>query len=355
MAQTHEVWAADAINPTARAARILGLVLTEGVADVPAGGWQVQEQASPNMTVRVGSGTAYDVAYVKGDANVGQGLYAIRNTQSYVGSGNTDLTVSPGDATHPRHDLVVLRMYDDAEDSSGQTEALVEIVEGSPAASPVDPSTPDTAIVLGRLVVAANENTAITTADITDLRTQASVQTPLTQDLEDRIVLQEGRLIATQSGDGTSNTITFSNIPQDYSQLKLYGQIGHDGSAAFHNLHITLNGNDSGGDYFASKFIVNGDTGAAGNYFDNGLNHIYTKLGLRGSLELTIPAYTENVSPKAFHMTASAQIGTAAASHEHRTVGGQVYNSGAITSIELTAAGGPDFSGRTILSLVGVG
>ncbi|MEU2057042.1 hypothetical protein [Streptomyces bungoensis] len=51
------------------------------------------------------------------------------------------LTFADGDATNDRVDLVVLRVYDDAYDGSGRTEAAVEIVPGTPGS----PATPPTA------------------------------------------------------------------------------------------------------------------------------------------------------------------------------------------------------------------
>lgn len=51
------------------------------------------------------------------------------------------LTFADGDATNDRIDLVVLSVYDDAYDASGRTQAVVEIVRGTPAS----PATPPTA------------------------------------------------------------------------------------------------------------------------------------------------------------------------------------------------------------------
>ncbi|MFI9613191.1 hypothetical protein ACIHCM_16210 [Streptomyces sp. NPDC052023] len=52
------------------------------------------------------------------------------------------VTFADGDAQYDRIDLLVLRVYDDAYDGSGRTEAALEIIQGTPAATPVVPVTP---------------------------------------------------------------------------------------------------------------------------------------------------------------------------------------------------------------------
>ncbi|MET7483155.1 hypothetical protein [Streptomyces sp. NPDC005538] len=64
------------------------------------------------------------------------------------------VTFADGDAQYGRIDLLVLRIYDDVYDGSGRTEAVVEIVQGTPAATPAIPATPDLAIPLYQIAVA---------------------------------------------------------------------------------------------------------------------------------------------------------------------------------------------------------
>ncbi|MCX4764314.1 hypothetical protein OG562_25810 [Streptomyces sp. NBC_01275] len=63
------------------------------------------------------------------------------------------LTFADGDAQYGRIDLVALRVYDDAYDGSGRTEAVVEIVQGVPAATPTVPATPVQSLPLYEVVV----------------------------------------------------------------------------------------------------------------------------------------------------------------------------------------------------------
>ncbi|GAB7103753.1 hypothetical protein JCM4814A_20670 [Streptomyces phaeofaciens JCM 4814] len=67
---------------------------------------------------------------------------------------NQTLTFADGDAQYHRIDLVVLRVYDDAYDGSGRTEAVIEIVRGTPAATPAVPATPAVSIPLYEVVIA---------------------------------------------------------------------------------------------------------------------------------------------------------------------------------------------------------
>lgn len=55
---------------------------------------------------------------------------------------STSFSLAPADPTNPRKDIVILRVYDDDEDSSGLREAVAEYIVGTPAAAPVEPTVP---------------------------------------------------------------------------------------------------------------------------------------------------------------------------------------------------------------------
>lgn len=76
-----------------------------------------------------------------------------------------NVTFADGDALYGRIDLLVLRIYDDVYDGSGRSEAVVEIVRGTPAATPAIPATPDLAIPLYQISVP--KNTSAGTGGIT--------------------------------------------------------------------------------------------------------------------------------------------------------------------------------------------
>ncbi|NUK82776.1 hypothetical protein HRW23_36650, partial [Streptomyces lunaelactis] len=78
-----------------------------------------------------------------------QGAYPVALTQP-VG-----LTFTDGHAQYGRIDLIVLRVRDDEYDASGRTDAVVEIVTGTPAAAPVAPAAPPLSLPLYTVVVPA--------------------------------------------------------------------------------------------------------------------------------------------------------------------------------------------------------
>ncbi|MEU9447274.1 hypothetical protein [Streptomyces sp. NPDC048277] len=85
------------------------------------------------------------------------------------------LTFADGDATNPRIDLVVLRIYDSLYDNSGQTKPALEIVQGTPATTPVAPAAPAIALPIYQVKVPAGASAGKGGLDwsaaLTDLRT----------------------------------------------------------------------------------------------------------------------------------------------------------------------------------------
>lgn len=117
-----------------------------------------QRGAGANMSVDVAAGQCY----VTGTESSTQGVYHCDN----VGVENKTITAS--NPTNPRRDLIVARIKD-VEYSGAANEFLLDVIAGTPAGSPADPTVPANCIVLARVAVAANA-TSITNANITDLR-----------------------------------------------------------------------------------------------------------------------------------------------------------------------------------------
>ena len=126
----------------------------------------VTQNDTPNMTVNVAAGGCF----IRGTASLNQGAYHLWNDAT------VNLAVSAADATNPRRDLVIAVVRDSAY-SGASDDARIIVVTGTPAASPVDPSLASNpnALVLARITVAAGD-TAINTADITDLRPIADLR-----------------------------------------------------------------------------------------------------------------------------------------------------------------------------------
>lgn len=121
-----------------------------------------QHAGTPNMSVDVAAGSCF----LKGTETTYQGIYHGWNDAVVT------LTIAAADATNPRRDLVVAKVRDAAYSGSSNDFSIV-VVTGTPAASPADPATPNNAIVLARVAVAANA-TSVVTANITDLRARVA-------------------------------------------------------------------------------------------------------------------------------------------------------------------------------------
>lgn len=124
----------------------------------------VTQNGTPNMSVNVAAGGAF----IRGTQNANQGAYHVWN------DGTVNLSISAADATNGRRDLVIAQVRD-AFYSGATNDARITVVTGTPAASPADPSLASfpNALVLARITIAAGD-TAINTADITDLRPVAN-------------------------------------------------------------------------------------------------------------------------------------------------------------------------------------
>lgn len=121
-------------------------------------GLAVTALGTPGNAVQVALG----VAFVRGSTITNQGVYICPNDST------EQLAVTPANATNPRIDLVVARVYDAAH-AGATNEWQLEVVTGNPAASPVEPAVPASSVVLARIdVPAAAAN--ITNAMITDRR-----------------------------------------------------------------------------------------------------------------------------------------------------------------------------------------
>ena len=125
----------------------------------------VTQNGTPNMSVNVAAGGAF----IRGTQNANQGAYHVWN------DGTVNLPISAADVTNGRRDLVIAQVRDSAY-SGADDDARITVVTGTPAAVPADPSLASfpNALVLARITVAAGD-TAINTADITDLRTMANI------------------------------------------------------------------------------------------------------------------------------------------------------------------------------------
>lgn len=131
--------------------------------------WAVSQNGTPNMSVNVAAGRGL----VDGSESSAQGMYFCQ------ASTVTNVVISASNPTNPRRDLIVGRIRDN-EYATGPTSTFaIEVITGTPAASPSDPAAPANTLVIARVLVGATVTT-IVNANITDLRTSSTGQHRLT-------------------------------------------------------------------------------------------------------------------------------------------------------------------------------
>ncbi len=132
-----------------------GVVGTADLAVTPNG--------TPNMSVNVAAGQVW----MPGTQVANQGLYYGFNPST------VNLSIAASDPTNPRYDAVVASV-NDAEYAGTNNDWVLQVITGTPAASPSYPTAPDNSVLLAIVSVAANA-TSITSGDITDWRPTAFV------------------------------------------------------------------------------------------------------------------------------------------------------------------------------------
>ncbi len=131
--------------------------------------FEVKQNLGTDMNVKIGSTVAFDQAVIQGDS-AGQGVFITEHQNA-----TQVLAIAASDPTLDRIDIVILRIYDDTFDSSGDDFADLEVVTGTPDASPVPPAVPAGSFVLAEILV-QNAVTQIVNGDITDKRVEAPIR-----------------------------------------------------------------------------------------------------------------------------------------------------------------------------------
>ena len=116
----------------------------------------VTQAGTPNMSVNVSAGRCF----ISGNSSLVQGAYVFTNDAVQ------NVVIATADGSNPRRDLVCAQARETIEDASGQNDARMFVVTGTPAASPVFPAIPAGCEVLAWVTVAAAV-TSIVNADIT--------------------------------------------------------------------------------------------------------------------------------------------------------------------------------------------
>ena len=152
----------------------------------------VTQNSPVGMSVIVASGWAAIV----GTTQSNMGTYVAYNDAAAV------VAVTTANPTNPRIDLLCVTV-NDAYYTGALNNVTFQIVDGTPAGSPVVPATPANAIALAQIAVAAGA-LSITTANITDLRVLATTNLPEVGDISS-VTAGTGL-----SGGGSSGAVTLS-------------------------------------------------------------------------------------------------------------------------------------------------
>lgn len=150
-----------------------------GTGVVGSGDLLVSANGTPNMSVNVAAGfvwcpgTLGSTAGMQANANA-QTTYGLPSSLTAQGSyggyndGTVNLAIAAADPTNPRIDLICASIQD-AEYAGSNNQPVLQVVTGSPAASPSAPSAPASSVVLAQVAVAAGA-TSVVAGNITDER-----------------------------------------------------------------------------------------------------------------------------------------------------------------------------------------
>ena len=134
----------------------------KGIADY--GSFRVSQSGTPAMTVSVAAGHAL----VEGTQTASQGLYIVYNDAA------TTVAVTTASPTLPRIDRLCLTVQDAFYGGTANNQVILQVIAGTPNATPVAPAEPANSLTLALIAVAANQTT-IVNGNITDSRTTAQL------------------------------------------------------------------------------------------------------------------------------------------------------------------------------------
>jgi hypothetical protein len=168
----------------------------------------VTQNSPAGLSILVASGWAAIV----GTTQANMGTYVGYNDATVV------LSITTADPTNPRIDRVCLTV-NDAYYTGALNNAVLQVVAGTPAGSPVAPALPANSISLATVAVGAGA-TAITNANITDTRVLVTTNIPESGDISS-VTAGTGL-----SGGGSSGAVTLSLDYKAATTLTLNAQTG---------------------------------------------------------------------------------------------------------------------------------
>jgi len=238
--------------------------------------FRTHQAGSPNMTVLVEPG----VCCIPGTEAGSQGNYWACNDAQVT------LSIAAAHATLPRIDIVVVNIRDTFY-SGASNDSQLQVITGTPAASPVAPTAPVNSIIICQVAVAAAV-TSIVDANITDTRfylaaaggvinSRTLAAAPVTAEIvEGQLVwamdtntmyIWDGSAytqtyppavtkLAEQILVGNASVITFNNIPSTYRELEIHWTSRDDWTGFQADTIFLRVNNDSGANYRYSNIQV---------------------------------------------------------------------------------------------------
>lgn len=212
----------------------------------------VTQNSPAGMSVLVSSGWAAIV----GTTQSNMGTYVGYNDATVV------LSLTTANPTNPRIDRVCLTV-NDAYYTGALNNAVLQVVAGTPAGSPVAPALPANSISLATVAVGAGV-TSITTANITDTRTITTTNVPAQISANQVFISPEER--CTVSATAATGTIAFNistqgvlyyttnataNFTLNFTNVNTNLAVGDSVSCVF----LNTNGATP---YYASAFQIDG-------------------------------------------------------------------------------------------------
>lgn len=166
--------------------------------------------------------------------------------------------------------------------------------------------------------------------------------------------------IASATGDGSSNTITFSSIPQTYKQLQIIGRLDcTDGAAGTQAAIFRFNGNNSS--TYSYHYVygdgtnrgASGSSGSTSIYFDRLIASNVNSNNTFGGFVIDVYDYSntsKNTTVRAIH---GMDDNSGTTNYGIYLRSGAWYNTSAVTSISFTVAG-YSFTSDSSVSLYGI-
>lgn len=161
-------------------------------------------------------------------------------------------------------------------------------------------------------------------------------------------------LISSSTLGSSSKTITFTSIPQTYTDLLFKCNVRTDAGVTVDNIFFTVNGSGSS---YSSKLVYGNGTSAlsstgSSTYFDNLIQPgASSTANTFGSTEIYIPNYTGSTNKYFSAESLSENNGTTAWTI---FAAGLWSNTAAITSVTITAPGSGSFITNSSAYLYGI-